>query len=70
MTVQELITYLSQHPPEMPVMILEGFNGNGVPRTINVGPKTVLVTQADENDTSDCEGLVGQTVCALGYGSY
>lgn len=70
MTIQELTDYLAQYPDDMPVMILDGFNGGGVPRTINLGPYVRHVREDDAVKTSDCDDLVGTTVVVLGYGCY
>jgi hypothetical protein len=38
MKVGELIKELGKFLPEQEVMILDGYNGGGVPREINLGP--------------------------------
>lgn len=70
MLVKELIERLGKMPQDIEVMILDGFNGGGAPRTINVSPRLLVVEQEDAEDNYDCEDIVGQTVCAMGYGSY
>lgn len=71
MTVAELITQLTRIPPGHQIMILDGFNGGGRPREINLGPSERTITTADVNDCGDCEDL-GQDVevYVLGYGCY
>lgn len=56
--------------PDMEIMILDGFNGGGELRTINLLPYPRLVTQKDLDQSSDCDGLVGETVLRMGYGFY
>lgn len=70
MTVQELMKRLEAFHPSMQVMVLEGFNGGGILRDINSGPKLRTIDQIDANETADCEDRVGENVVAIGYGSY
>jgi hypothetical protein len=70
MNVGQLIKKLEAFDPEKEVMILDGFNGGGTPRTINLGPNLREVTKQDADEASDCEDLVGQTVVRMGYGFY
>lgn len=70
MTAAQLISRLSQIPPDTEVMILDGFNGGGDPREINFGPVTRKITNANAEDTADCEGKIGNTVVLIGYGCY
>jgi hypothetical protein len=50
-------------------MILDGYNGGGVPRDINVYSQRTI-TGADADDTADCEQRIGEVVYVLGYGCY
>ena len=53
------------------IMILDGFNGGGAPRTINCGPVAERVTQEMRRESGDCEGLkIGTTIVVIGYGLY
>ncbi len=70
MTVKDLIGRLHAFPPNMQVMILDGFNGGGSPREINSGPQERVVRQSDADECADCGDMVGQTVVVMGYGSY
>ena len=70
MTVKHLIARLQQFPPNMQVMILDGFNGGGSPREINSGPRERVVTISDAEESADCEDIVGQNVIVMGYGCY
>ena len=70
MTVAELIKRLSEFRPDMEVMILDGFNGGGHPREINLGPTTRVITPVDDDQCADCEGRTGEFVITMGYGSY
>lgn len=70
MRVQQLMAKLRQYDPNAEVMILDGYNGGGAPREINLGPMDRVVSQADADDGADCEGKVGQQVVVMGYGCY
>ena len=70
MTKRELLQRLAKYDDDMEIMIMDEFNGNGAPRTINFGPVCTTVTDEDVDETSDCEGLVGQEVIVIGFGSY
>lgn len=70
MTVKELQEKLSGLHPDTQVMILDGFNGGGTLREINLGPVFRVVSPADAKETADCEELVGKCVAALGFGYY
>ena len=56
--------------PDLPLMILDGFNGAGDPRTINLGPVRQVITQKNEDEGADCDGMVGQNVLVIGFGFY
>lgn len=56
--------------PDLPLMILDSFNGGGEAREINSGPTIRTITQEDEDNVADCEGLVGQRVLVIGFGCY
>ena len=70
MTVSELIRELQQFDSSADVMILDGFNGSGTPREINLGPMTQLISEEDGNNSADCEMIVGEEVIIMGYGFY
>lgn len=71
MLVHELIERLSKLPPNAHVMILDGFNGGGAPRTINLGPVAHSITEADMDRESDCEDIPqGEVVYVVGFGCY
>lgn len=70
MTVKELIERLSKEPQSAQIMILDSFNGGGVPREINLGPSKHKVTKAEAGEAADCEDLVGKHVVVIGYGCY
>lgn len=71
MTVAELIERLREHPPDADIMILDGFNAGGFPRTINGGPSGRSISEEDRDGAADCEDLpVGQEVVVLYFGSY
>jgi len=78
----ECVLYLTEDPsvtindliargvdPDAEIMILDGFNGGGHPREINL-VSTHTVTEDDANEAADCEEIVGQTVAVIGYGCY
>lgn len=70
MTVENLIELLKQYPLNSEVMILDSFNGGGYPRSLNFGPTPRVITSEDADESSDCEGMEGQVVALIGYGSY
>ncbi len=70
MKISTLIDSLNSYDPSTEVMILDGFNGGGDPREINLGPSERVITEQNAKDGADCEGKVGETVVVLGYGSY
>lgn len=70
MTCADLIRRLQQFPADAEVMILDGFNGGGVPRTLNHGPGLREITPEHAEDSADCEDRVGEQVVTLGYGCY
>lgn len=70
MTVRELIAKLQAHDPFQEVMVLDGPNGGGVPRDLNLGPVQRRLTAQDEENTADVEGRAGEVVVVLGCGCY
>jgi hypothetical protein len=70
MTVTELIQELMDVPLNTEVMILDGFNGGGEPREINLGPSLRKITKKNAQESADCENKVGNTVLVIGYGCY
>ena len=73
MLTSELIAKLQKlfkESGDVEVMVLDGFNGGGYPRTINLGPKAYQLSEEDAYDSSDCEERVGETVIQMGYGCY
>jgi hypothetical protein len=71
MTINELVEELTARglDPNADLMILDGFNGGGGPREINL-ITTRTITEADAAESGDCERRVGETVTVLGYGCY
>lgn len=71
MKVKELIEQLSKLNQDKEIMILDGFNGGGFPRTINCGPSMEQITKAHVKDCGDCEEIgAGVRVYTMGYGCY
>lgn len=71
MTAKELIKHLRNYDASTEVMILDGPNGSGEPREINLlSDELHSITKRESRETADCEGKVGQKVILLGYGSY
>ena len=73
MLTSELIAKLQKLVKEsgdVEVMVLDGFNGGGYPRTINLGPTVDQLTEKDAEESGDCEKRTGETVIQMGYGSY
>lgn len=73
MKASELIEKLKrmqalQGDPE--VMVLDGFNGGGHPRALNLGPTLRCITQENADESGDCEDRVGLRVVVIGFGSY
>jgi hypothetical protein len=69
-TVAELIAKLQTFPGDKQVMILDSFNGAGIPREINLGPVFHEVTADDIDVSGDVEDMIGATVVVMGYGCY
>lgn len=67
MTTQELILKLQNFSPDTLVMIEDNA---GYPREINFGPIKTTITAAWAEDCADCEEIVGETACLIGYGCY
>jgi hypothetical protein len=77
MKISELIAKLGEYDPDMEVVILDGFNGGGQPRTINLGPcewdAETLEEMAEmdcEPDYSDIDSKPGTPIVIMGYGCY
>ena len=70
MKVRDAILALLDHPMNSELMIIDGENGNGVPRTLNLGPVAHRVTRSEVSETSDCDNLAGKDVTVIGYGCY
>lgn len=70
MTVKELIKILQLKNQDMEVMILDGNNGGGVPRSLNLGPTHRFITEANHKESADCENRMGEPIIVLGFGSY
>jgi hypothetical protein len=70
MTSHELAADLLKSP-DLPIMILDGFNGGGYPREINLGPIPHTITGDDVKESGDCEEFeVGTEILTMGYGCY
>jgi len=67
---KDLIQLLLMQDPEQECMILDGNNGGGEPREINLGPVNHLITPSNADNGCDCEGKSGLTVTIIGYGCY
>lgn len=70
MTIAGLIERLSKYDQNLKVMILDGFNGGGAPRDLNLGPHRMKIAEEHAEETADCEDRVGETIVVLGYGCY
>jgi hypothetical protein len=70
MTVHELITKLLREDMGSEIMVLDGYNGGGSPRTINLGPHKYAIDKDDADGVADCEGRDGEQVIVIGYGCY
>jgi hypothetical protein len=69
-TARELIERLKNVDPDTEVMVLDGSNGGGLPRTLNFGPVSQEIFNAHADMTADCEDHVGEVVLLIGYGCY
>ncbi len=74
MKVRELIDRLSKFDPDIEVSILDGNNGGGQPRTINLGPLVYDPKKwprcTEGNDFSDIDTPQGEPIIQMGYGCY
>jgi len=70
MKKSELIKALEAIEGDPVIMILDGFNGGGEPRDINLGPSEREITDQNAADGADCEGRQGESVVVMGYGCY
>jgi hypothetical protein len=71
MTKDELIARLMKIEGNPEVVILDGFNGGGEPRTINFGPSLQDVQPSEyvKYDTDDIETQEGK-ILLMGFGCY
>lgn len=67
MNVAELITRLQKFDQSTEIAILDGFNGGGSPRTVNLGP---YLSKTCGLDLDDIETPEGCDIIILGFGSY
>lgn len=77
MNVKELIEQLQALDPEMEVAILDGFNGGGQPRSLNLGPllwDAETLEEMKDFDLSpnyaDLSSKPGTPIVVMGYGCY
>lgn len=70
MKVKDLLDRLKDFNPDSEIMVLDGFNGSGNPREINLGPVERQIKESDEQATADCEGKQRQWVVIMGFGCY
>lgn len=71
MIVRELIERLQTLDQDREIMILDGFNAGGYPRTINIPPSDHEIQRIDILDCGDCEEMpIGHKVYVMGYGCY
>lgn len=77
MKVAELIAKLQKVDSELEVAILDGFNGGGQPRELNLGPVLWDQEALDEMkelnnapDYADLKSTPGTPIVVMGYGCY
>lgn len=77
MTVEELVDRLKKYPSNTEIAILDGFNGGGEPRTINLGPVLWDEERLNEMkdldmfpDYADLNSKSGTPIVIIGYGCY
>jgi len=75
--VKEFINELEKIDSKLEVAIIDGFNGGGIPRTINFGPlifdpsnKDSTFSGDERQDYSDIETKAGNEILVMGYGCY
>jgi hypothetical protein len=56
--------------PNQELMILDGFNGGGCPREINLGPMEHKVSNFDVLECDDSVNFIGKNILVIGYGCY
>jgi len=61
---------LQSEAGDVEVMILDGFNGGGCPRDLNLGPSHGYITPDQAETSADCEARVGETIIIVGFGCY
>lgn len=66
----ERLQKLQRQQGDTDVMVLDGHNGGGSLRDINLGPVFKNIRPKDAEATGDCEDRVGERVVALGFGCY
>jgi hypothetical protein len=69
MTSHQLAKLLLESP-DLPIMILDGSNGGGYPREINLGPVPRTITKYDVRWGDCVEFEVGTKILTIGYGCY
>ena len=71
MTKKQMIERLARFDDDTQIMILDGFNGGGDPRSINLSPIEHVITEREANNGNDCEEIgAGTRVAVIGYGCY
>lgn len=71
MKVKNLIACLNRMNPEAECGIMDGFNGGGAFREINLGPFESTFNSDKNDDTADFEDLPnGHDIVVMGYGCY
>ncbi|MBW4460545.1 MAG: hypothetical protein KME47_09930 [Nodosilinea sp. WJT8-NPBG4] len=70
MLKSKLIERLNKIDGDFEVMILDGFNGGGYLRDINLGPCLTSIDSDNVENCADCEGRLAEIVIEMGYGCY
>ena len=70
MTVGDLVAELLKLKQDRKIMILDGHNAGGYPRTINFGPARYIIKKSDIEACGDCEERQGEHIYVIGYGCY
>jgi len=75
MLVKDLIKKLQELDQDLEVTVLDGFNGGGQPRTINLGPVVYNPKKHNKHVNStynyeDIETQNGLPIVEIGYGCY
>jgi hypothetical protein len=70
MKVKQLKEWLDTLPEDKEIMIMDGFDGGGTPREINLLKASLFIEEDWVDHCNDCDGLLNEDVAVMGYGCY